>query len=1421
MKSIFTGIFLLGFCLSISLDFVYATCLFTETSPKVNLSEIISLESTDREEKFVDYSLREDYLYISPEGKPNSRFSTCNETISAGEDQVLCWPGGSTLLEGFFSGDEYLTLEWFPEEGLSEPNILQPIADVTSTTTYTLNITAISEENLIVNGDFEMGNTGFSSDYNFNELSPGFLGQGEYSIQTNPIVGNPGFSECGDHTSGSGNMFMADGALFEGTQVWCQTVTVLPDTDYFFQFFITSIFPISPAEIETTFNGNSVGTITPTINTCEWFEFSTIWNSGGLNEVTICMVNLNIVGYGNDFALDDISLRPICEYSDEVTITVLEENRTQEEYLICSGEAVEIGGQQFSEPGNYEVFLTSNLGCDSIVDVQIDWVQVFAFVENPPVISCTNPEILLDGSLSLGTDFEWTTFDGLILSDPNESIITVGAPGTYQLEVSNSENGHICQDWVSVSVSIDTLSPVFNIIDPDPLSCSDSITTLEGIAFALPPNTYIEWESVTGLIISGSNTLTPTVQGEGIYILTITNLNNGCMRSRSVELESDTLKPLLEVSDLLFITCRDSQVVLSAEVLSPDADYIFRWRTDEGNIVSGDNTLGPTVDAPGWYSIIVTDTLSGCESKGSILVEQDFFLPQIELTSVDTFPCLEDSMTLSVIITPDSSIYQLSWTTPNGVILSGNQTTNPTIGTEGDFQLVLENVNNGCKDSLWVKITEDCPCIARAGEFQIEELELCEGEEVDLSVINLQGTVDDDEYEVFFVLHDGDADEVGNILAVSQGDPIPWSADYESGTVYYLTAVISTLDNGEINFDDPCIDFSVGIPVIWLAGPTVEISGSVEICLGDDLFLTVVSEGPFPFNIELLSNAGETINVQITEPNQQVNLPQNAGETSWEINAIESECEANFSGEFLTIVSEPLELNFFTAPLICNNALFVSTLDLNELIIGGGIDGVWLFDGEEIVNGIIDFDGFDPGQYEFFFSTDGFEFPCPGNSWLVLIDVIGCDCPPVSLPYALRLCSDYAPISLEDISVNAIAGEWTLRNPNELFPEPLIEDNFLIIGLDVFGIFELVFTITDSLPEECTSEYSVILEIEEFRSAGEVISDFVELCKNESTGVNLFDYLTGFSEGGAWLDENRVIISGIVDLADSDLALNTFYYLVEGEGLCSSDETEVNIELLSSPEYEIMTIDPTCPGENNGSIIVENLDSDNPISIAFLDGNAVTAADLTVLSAGTYTLQLVGDNGCKGVLEVLEIVEPKGYFVDLGEDIEVSFSDEILLNYITDLPDSLTSEIIWSDDGVIIAEDVAEIIYTPTTETTVGVSLISIDGCLIKDEIRVSLAEQDIYIPNVFRPNSDIRANSIFGPLGIEFISQVEQFSIYDRWGNRVHHVTNIPPENAALYWNGQFRGENVPEGIYVYQMIYMDFTGNEIIRAGSVVLIR
>jgi len=56
----------------------------------------------------------------------------------AGNDTISCGP---VQLNGTVTGVQPLTYSWFPSAGLSDPNILNPVANPGSTTTYTLSVT--------------------------------------------------------------------------------------------------------------------------------------------------------------------------------------------------------------------------------------------------------------------------------------------------------------------------------------------------------------------------------------------------------------------------------------------------------------------------------------------------------------------------------------------------------------------------------------------------------------------------------------------------------------------------------------------------------------------------------------------------------------------------------------------------------------------------------------------------------------------------------------------------------------------------------------------------------------------------------------------------------------------------------------------------------------------------------------------------------------------------------------------------------------------------------------------------------------------------------------------------------------------------------------------------------------------------------
>ncbi len=163
---------------------------------------------------------------------------------------------------------------------------------------------------LVFNGDFELGNTGFHTDYGYADVS---VTPGTFAIQPDPAFFNGGFESFSDHTTGSGLLFVADGGGSASAAVWSQTVTIQPHKFYRFEAWAASPYSINPALLQFSVNGSPIGTHLVAVEEMGvWRKFSAIWNSGGATTVTLKISDLNsdiINYYGNDFVIDDISFK--------------------------------------------------------------------------------------------------------------------------------------------------------------------------------------------------------------------------------------------------------------------------------------------------------------------------------------------------------------------------------------------------------------------------------------------------------------------------------------------------------------------------------------------------------------------------------------------------------------------------------------------------------------------------------------------------------------------------------------------------------------------------------------------------------------------------------------------------------------------------------------------------------------------------------------------------------------------------------------------------------------------------------------------------------------------------------------------------------------------------------------------------------
>lgn len=94
-----------------------------------------------------------------------------------------------------------------------------------------------------------------------------------------------------------------------------------------------------------------------------------------------------------------------------------------------------------------------------------------------------------------------------------------------------------------------------------------------------------------------------------------------------------------------------------------------------------------------------------------------------------------------------------------------------------------------------------------------------------------------------------------------------------------------------------------------------------------------------------------------------------------------------------------------------------------------------------------------------------------------------------------------------------------------------------------------------------------------------------------------------------------------------------------------------------------------------------------------------------------------------------------------------------------------------------------------------------------------------LYIPTAFSPNGD-GVNDQFllqSPLPL----QIEQFQIFDRWGNQVYSRAGTFMLDETQGWDGTFRGQPLPIGSYIYFLKLINIDGTSEIKSGEINIIR
>ncbi len=94
--------------------------------------------------------------------------------------------------------------------------------------------------------------------------------------------------------------------------------------------------------------------------------------------------------------------------------------------------------------------------------------------------------------------------------------------------------------------------------------------------------------------------------------------------------------------------------------------------------------------------------------------------------------------------------------------------------------------------------------------------------------------------------------------------------------------------------------------------------------------------------------------------------------------------------------------------------------------------------------------------------------------------------------------------------------------------------------------------------------------------------------------------------------------------------------------------------------------------------------------------------------------------------------------------------------------------------------------------------------------------EVEIFVPNAFKPSSQIPENRLFKPVFTAFSPSGYSITLYNRWGQQV-----FSSDDYLQAWDGQYNGQEAPAGVYSWVLRFKDARGNDTEKRGTVLLLR
>lgn len=435
--------------------------------------------------------------------------------------------------------------------------------------------------------------------------------------------------------------------------------------------------------------------------------------------------------------------------------------------------------------------------------------------------------------------FKWTAPAG-----PNGTNITLYGIGLMANNAGGSSGDNYILGNVSGQLMTNT-TPVDLSITSTNITCNGANNgEATGIpSGGTPPYTYL-WST-------GKTTQTITGLSVGTYKLTVTDKDGQTASAQAAITQPAALSVALNSGNL---TCIKTDLNIKATVSGGTAGYTYLWSTSE-------TTQQITVDAPGTYSVTVTDA-NECNKSSSVAITQDIQEPTVSIDPPGLISCAQPVIEINATVFPANS--QLLWSTNGGNIVSGKNSLKPLVNKPGIYTLTATNPANGCVTQEIVSVSGVVPITSTQNITNI----LCHGDSSGILTVTPSGGLPPYEFNW------SNGQKTPTIDSLKAGTYTVYIKDkstcfdtlvLEVKQPSKLVALVNSTDLTGPNSNDGTATVTPeggtkGYKILWSTGDTVAMIknlsiGSYDVVITDSLGCTA-NQSVFinPFNCGLVSD---------------------------------------------------------------------------------------------------------------------------------------------------------------------------------------------------------------------------------------------------------------------------------------------------------------------------------------------------------------------------------------------------------------------------------------------------------------------------------------------------------------------------------------------------------------------------------------